>query len=338
MAIAGNRRTRRAFVRAAGLGGLALLVACERLPGQAQPAPKPRLMAYQSGAPPNAVTEANVAAFREALGELGYVDGQNLQIQPSHANGDDQLAEPVAALVRLRPEVVLATSSTVARALRAATTSIPIVSAGAGDLVASGVAASHARPGGNVTGLSTPSLAGKQLQLLQEAVPTLSRVLVLYDPTFYPDWERERETLEQAARLLGLQLQAAGPRGTEELAAAFEGAGGEHADGLYVTLGPLISANQARIAELAIRHQLPSMWQQGEAVGRGALMGYAPIRPKLYRRAAYYVDRILQGTAPADLPIEEPREFDFPINLQTAQALGLSIPERVLLQATEVLQ
>ncbi len=329
---------RRRFLRSAlTLAGLGLLAGCERLPGQAPPVPKVRRVAYQSGAPPNAATEANIAAFREGLRDLGYVEGHNLLILPSHANGDDQLAEPVADLVRLQPEVILAASSTVAGALGAATTTIPIVSAGAGDLVATGVVASHARPGGNVTGLSTPPLAGKQLQLFQEAVPTLSRVLVLFDPTFYPNWERERETMEEAARILSLRLQFVGARGVEDLERALEPAVREHVDGLYMSLGPLISANQARIAELAIRSRLPSMWSHSEAVARGALMGYAPNRPKLARRAAYYVDRILKGTKPADLPVEQPRDFEFVINLKTAQALGLTIPPHVLLQATEII-
>jgi ABC-type uncharacterized transport system substrate-binding protein len=330
--------TRRGFLQGAGVAGLALLAGCERLPGQAPPVPEVRRVAYQSGAPPNAATQANIAAFLEGLHDLGYVEGHNLLILPSFAKGDDQLAEPVADLVRLQPEVILANSSTVAHALVAATTTIPIVSAGAGDLVATGVVASHAHPGGNVTGLSTPSLADKQLQLFQQAVPTLSRVLVLFDAAFYPNWERERETIEEAARILGLRLQFVGARGVEDLERALEPAGREHVDGLYMTLGPLISANQARVAELAIRSRLPSMWSHSEAVGRGALLGYAPNRPKLSRRAAYYVDKILKGTKPADLPVEQPSEFEFAINLKTAQALGLVIPPSVLAQATEVIE
>jgi putative ABC transport system substrate-binding protein len=329
---------RRQFVVGAGVAGLGVLAGCDRLPGQAPPAPQVRRVGYLSGGPPSPVTEANLAAFREGLHALGYVEGDNLLLHGRYANGDDQLAEPAADLVGLRPEVLLALSSTVARALRAATTTVPIVSAGAGDLVATGVAASHARPGGTVTGLSTPLLASKQLQLLQEAVPTLSRVLVLYDATFYQDWEREREPIDQAARSLSLQLQFVGIRGSDDLESGFEAAVREHADGLYTSLGPLVSVHQVRIAELALQNRLPSMWQLTDAVGRGALMGYGPNRVALYRRAAYYVDRILMGTPPADLPIEEPREFDFIINLQTAQALGLTIPQQVLLQATEVIQ
>ena len=173
--------SRRAFVQGMGVAGLGLLAGCALPSAASPPGVRVHRIAYLRGAPPNAVTEPNIAAFREGLHDLGYVEGHNLLILPSHANGDDQLAEPVADLVRLQPEVILAASSTVARALAAATTTIPIVSAGPGDLVTTGVVASRARPGGNVTGLSTPPLIGKELQLFQEAVPTLSRVLVLFD-------------------------------------------------------------------------------------------------------------------------------------------------------------
>jgi putative ABC transport system substrate-binding protein len=331
------RVSRRQFV--VGASSVGLLAGCGQLPWQASPVRTVRRIGYQSGAPEaSAANDANMAAFREGLHDLGYVEGHNLLILLSRANGDDQLAEPVADLVRLQPEVVLAASSTVARALRAATTTIPIVSAGAGDLVGTGVVASHARPGGNVTGLSTPWLAGKQLQLFQDAVPTLSRVLVLFDPAFYPNWERERERMEEAARILSLRLQFVGARGVEDLEFALEPAVREHVDGLYMTSGPLISANQARIAELAIRSRLPSMWVRSEAVARGALMGYAPSRLNQYRRAAYYVDRILQGTKPSDLPIEEPREFEFVVNMKTARALGITFPPEIMLQVTEVIE
>jgi putative ABC transport system substrate-binding protein len=216
---------------------------------------------------------------------------------------------------------------------------IPIVSAGIGtaalDLVDSGLAVSHARPGGTVTGLSTPSLAGKQLQLLQETVPTLSRVAVLLDPTLA---EFVREPVEAAARTLGLQLQFAGADGLEDLERVLETAIREHADALLLPAVGWINANETRIAELALQSRLPSMWAGTDAVGRGGLMAYAPNPTAMFQRAAYFVDRILQGTSPTDLPIEEPREFDFVINLQTAQALGLTIPQHVLLQATEVIQ
>jgi putative ABC transport system substrate-binding protein len=278
-------------------------------------------------------------AFRQGLRDLGYIEGQNILIDDRHAHSDDELAEPLAELVRLQPEVILVPSSNVARVVQAATATIPIVSAGPGDLVANRLAASLARPGGNVTGLSTPSLVGKQLQLLQEAVPSLSRVAVLVDTT-NPGYGREpwREPYEAAARTLGLELQFVGARGPEDLERGFETALREHADGFFVALGAVISANLTRIAELAMQSRLPLMWQQSEAVSRGGLMAYGPNRADMYRQAATFVDKILKGRPPADLPIEQPMRFDFVINLQTAQALGLTIPPHVLLQATEVIQ
>jgi putative ABC transport system substrate-binding protein len=332
--------TRRCLVQGAGALGLGLLAGCGRWPGRASPAAKVRRVGYLTGGPFSLVTEANLAAFRASLRALGYVEGDNLLIQGRYPTGDDQLAEPVADLVGQQPEVILALASTVARALRAATTTIPIVSTGGGgDLVATGVVASHARPGGNVTGLSTPPLAGKQLQLLQDAVPTLSHVLVLYDATNSTFGRYlDREPIEEAARSLSLELQFAGIRAADELEPAFEAAARERADGLFTSLGPLILANQARIAEFALRSRLPSMWQISDAVQRGGLMGYGPNRADLYRRAAYYVDRILRGTHPADLPIEEPREFDFAVNLKTARELDITLPPKILFQATEVIQ
>jgi putative ABC transport system substrate-binding protein len=299
-----------------------------------------RRVGILTASPFNPVSESLLDAFRAGLHDLGYVEGQNLLVEIRRPVADDQLAEPAAELVRLQPEVILAQSSTVVRAAQNATSTIPIVAAGSGtDLVAAGIVASHARPGGNVTGLSAPVLAQKQLQLLQEAVPTLARVLVLYDATnatfgSYLD----REPLEEAARILGLHLQLAGIHGPEGIEPAFEAAAREHADGLFTSLGPRISANQAQIAERAIRGGLPSMWQVSDAFRSGGLLGYGPNRINMYRYAATYTDKILKGAKPADLPVEQPREFDFGVNLKTAQALGLTIPERVLLQATEIVQ
>ncbi len=332
-------QSRRRFVQGAGAAGLALLAGCGRLPWQAPPAAKVHRIAFLRGGEPDAVNDASLSAFRQGMRELGYVEGQNLLIEERYGSGFDQLAEPVAELVRLQPEVILVGGVTSARVALAATTTIPIVSAGGGfsvlDLVASGLAASHARPGGTVTGLSTPSLVGKQLQLLQEAVPTLSRVAVLFEAT-QPDFQRE--PYEAAARTLGLRVQFMGAGGPEEMESVFEVATREHADGLFVAGSPLITGNLPRIAELALQSRLPSMWQQSFAVSRGGLMAYGPNRADLYRRAAYYVDRILKGTRPADLPVEEPMRFDFIVNLNTAEALGVTVPQHVLLQATEVIR
>jgi putative tryptophan/tyrosine transport system substrate-binding protein len=333
------RLSRRQVVQGAGAVGLGLLAGCGRLSFVAPPqAAKVHRIAYLTGAPSIAISL--MPAFRQGLRDLGYVEGQNLLIEERHAEGDHQLAEPAAELVRLQPEVILVSSTLGARAVLAVTTTIPVVSAGAGapDLVASGLAASYARPGGTVTGLSTPLLEGKQLQLLREAVPTLARVAILFDMAARRDQGSAREPFEAAARTLGLQLQFVGLGGPADLEPGFETAAREHAEGLYVATGALIASNQTRIAELALQSGLPSMWGQSEAVARGGLMAYGPNRADLHRRAAYYVDRILKGTKPGDLPIEQSREFDFVINLRTAQALGLSIPQHVLAQATEVIQ
>ncbi len=335
--------SRRRFVQAAGAAGLALLAGCGRLPWQAPPpATKVHRIAYLTPTPPDAATEVLASAFRQGMRDLGYAEGQNLLIDQRHANGDDQLAELAAEQVRLQPEVIVVPGATAARVVRAATTTIPIVSAGSGtgspDLVTSGLAASHARPGGNVTGLNTPSLVGKQLQLLQEAVPTLSRVAVLFNTGNLEFRQFPREPFEVAAHTLGLQLQFVGAGSPEELEPAFEGAIRERADGLFVAAGPVSASNQPRIAELAMQSRLPSMWQQSEAVGRGGLMAYGPNRADLYRRAAYFVDRILKGTRPADLPVEEPMRFDFVINLKIAELLGVTIPRHVMMQATEVIE
>jgi putative tryptophan/tyrosine transport system substrate-binding protein len=326
--------SRRQLVQGVGAAGLALLAGCTS-PFSPPPATKVHRVIYLGAVPSNAQNTALGSAFRQGLHGLGYVEGQTILVDDRHANGIDQLAEPVAEVVRLQPEVILVPSGVVARAVLAVTSTIPLVSAGADDLVAGGLAANHARPDGTVTGLSTPSLIGKQLQLLQEAVPTLSRVVVLVDtanPNFRP------EPYEAAARTLDLQLQFVGASAPEALEGVFETAVRERAGGLFAPTGPLISGNQTQLAELAIQSRLPSMWQQSEAVGRGGLMAYGPNRAAMYRRAAYYVDRILKGASPADLPVEEPMLFDFIINLRTAQALGLTIPHHVLLQATEVIQ
>jgi putative ABC transport system substrate-binding protein len=197
------------------------------------------------------------------------------------------------------------------------------------------VVASLGRPGGNVTGLSTPVLIGKQLQLLQEAVPSLVRVTVLFGTQSAIPY---RAMFDTAAGTLGLQLQFVGVSSPEDLEPALESASRELAGGLFVLVAPVLSANQPRIAELALQRGLPSMWQATESIEHGGLLAYGPNRRTMYGRAAYYVDRILKGTPPAALPVEQPMRFDFAINLRTAQALGLSLPQHVLLQATEVLQ
>jgi putative ABC transport system substrate-binding protein len=328
--------SRRRFVQSAGVAGLGLVGGCGRLPSS-PPSPPTVVhqVAYLAGVPASAENTLLVSAFRDGLSDHGYVEGQNLHLEQRHANNEAELADPAAELVSLRPEAVLAASTGVAAGVLAVTSTIPIVTAGAGDPVASGLAASYARPGSTITGLTRPSLVGKQLQLFQEAVPTLARVAVLSDAS---SPEIGRESYEAAARTLRLELDFVWASGPGDLEPAFQAATGVQADGLFLAAGPLIVGNQARIAELARQQGLPTMWPYSDAVGRGGLMAYGVNRAGAYRRAAYYVARILQGTKPADLPIEQPREFDLVINLQTARILGLTVPQQVLLQATEIIQ
>jgi putative ABC transport system substrate-binding protein len=332
-----GRQSRRRFLRGAGLTGLGLLAGCGLPVAAPPPAARVHRIAYLLG---GQTSGENEAAFRQSLRDLGYVEGQNLVIDQRIAASREHVAETAAEVVRLQPEVIVVASVQIARAAQAATSAIPIVSAGAGDLVFFGVVASLGQPGANVTGLSTPSLAGKQLQLLQQAVPMLSRVAVFLDVA--PNFEGlspfyQQELYEAAAFALGLQLQLVGLRGPESLEPGIEAALREHADGLFFPAGPVISGNHTRLAELAIQSRLPSMWGQPEAVARGGLLGYGFNRPDLHRRVATYVDKILKGAKPADLPVEQPTKFDFILNLQTARALGLTIAPSLLAQATEVI-
>jgi putative ABC transport system substrate-binding protein len=329
-----KRLSRRRFVQGLGVIAVVPLAGCARWPLAPPPAAgkAPQITLLQ-GAAPDAPAAIFQAAIRQGLSELGYVEGENIRVEQGHATGDAQrfLA---AELVRGQPDVIVTPSANDTRSALAATTTIPIVNGGNGDLVATGIVASLARPGGNVTGLSTPVLVGKQLQLFQEVVPTLARVTVLFDShTASP----ARGAFEAAASTLGLQVLFVGVAGPDDLEPALESAIREHTDGLFVAVSPVLSANQPRIAALALQRQLPSMWQATEAIGHGGLLAYGPNRRAMYGRAAYFVDRILQGAKPAELPIEQPTQFDFAVNLQSARALGLTIPPHVLAQATEVI-
>ena len=263
--------SRRQVVQGGCLAGLGLLAGCGRLPfAVAPPATRVHRIGFLSANPPSGVNTARVLAFRQGMHDLGYVEGQNLVIELRYADRRDQFAERAVELLRQQPEVILVAAANVAQSLLAATsTMIPIVSAGAGtgtpDLVASGLAGSHARPGGTVTGLSTPVLVGKQLQLLRDAVPSLSRVAVLDDPTIL---EFPREPHEAAARTLGLQLQLVRASSPEDLEPALAAATHDHADGLMLPSVGWINANETRIAELALQNRLPSMWAGTDAVGR----------------------------------------------------------------------
>lgn len=324
--------------RGLALAGLGFLPGCGALPLSVKQLTRPHRIAYLSNPLPDAnpSSDSLLTVFRQALTDLGYVDGQDMLIEERYASGDEQISAFTDELKGFQPEVIVVPAAIVALAVRNITSTIPIVSVGQGDLRERVLTESLARPTGNVTGLSTPVLAGKPLQLLKEAVPGLTRVLILYDATI----SVVRDPYDEAARSLGLDLQFVASLGPSDFDAAFQTAVREHADGLFVTTGPVFSSlsTQTQISELAIKHRLPSMWGASDAVARGGLLGYGANRADLFRRAATYLDRLLKGARPADLPIEQPTVFDLLVNVKTALALDLTIPQSVLAQATEVIQ
>jgi ABC-type uncharacterized transport system substrate-binding protein len=283
-------------------------------------------------------------AIRLALRALGYIEGQNIAIEYRYAEGKtDRLPELAAELVRLKVDIILAAGGTIViRPAKNVTKTIPIVMVGSGaDPVEAGLVESLARPGGNVTGITLLSreLGGKRLELLKEAVPKVARVAVLYDPAI-PGIAREvKEDLPLAARVLGLTVKSREVRATDGLERAFATLSKERPDGLYVPgLGPVMFANVERTADFALKSRLPSMYQNKEAVDIGGLMSYGADLSDSYRRVAYYVDRILKGARPADLPVEQPKKFELVINLKTAKQIGLTIPQSMLYRADKVIK
>jgi putative ABC transport system substrate-binding protein len=271
------------------------------------------------------------------------VDGQNIAIEYRNAEGkSDRLPELAAELVRLKVDIiVIAAGLPVIQAAKNATKTIPIVMAGRGiDPVVAGLVESLARPGGNVTGITnlTRELGGKRLELLKEAVPKLARVAVLYDPAIPPSVVEMKDVLPVAARALGLTIQPWEVRIANGFEKVFTELNKERPDGLYVTGSPLINNNQKRIVGLALKSRLPSVYYGREFVDAGGLMYYGADLADSYRRVAYYVDRILKGAKPADLPVERPTKFEFIINLKTAKQIGLTIPHEVLGRADKVIR
>ena len=281
-----------------------------------------------------------VEAFRQGLRELGYVEGQNLLIEYRWSEGRaERLPDLAAELVRLKVDLIVSPGTPGPVAAKHATNTIPIVMTTAGDPVGSGLVASLARPGGNVTGLSllVPELGGKRLQLLKEVVPGISRVAVLWNAANpYPVlvW---RET-EVSARTLGVQLQSLEVRGPHDFERAFEAATREGAEALIVLSSAFFVAERRRIVDLVTKSRLPAIFPYREDAEAGGLMSYGASIPDSYRRAAYYVDRILKGAKPNDLPVEQPVKFELVINLNTAKALGITIPPTLLILADKVIK
>jgi putative ABC transport system substrate-binding protein len=283
-------------------------------------------------------------AIRLALRERGYIEGQNIAIEYRYAEGkQERYSELATELVRLKVDViVVAGGAGTVRAVKNATKTIPIVMVGQGrDPVEAGLVESLARPGGNVTGITNlvGRLGGKRLELFKEAVPKLARVAILYDPAA-PDPAREvKEDLPVAARALRLTLQPWEVRAADGFEKVFAALNKQRPGGLYVPSGAsLMRANQKRIAALAIKSRLPSMYVDSPFVDAGGLMSYGADLADSYKRVAYYVDRILKGAKPAELPVEQPMKFEFVINLKTAKQIGLTIPQWTLMKATKVIQ
>jgi len=279
-------------------------------------------------------------AFQQGLRELGYVEGKNIVIEYRSAEGNtNRLPELATELVRLKLECIVTAGENPTRAAKQATSTIPIIMTTVGDPVGLGFAASLARPGGNITGLSTYSadLAGKRVELLKETIPKLSRVAIFSDPRAFSLYMELKET-KAAARLLKVQVTSFDVRSLDELENAFRSSAKSRADGLIIMPSGFFNTNQRRLVELAAKHRLPGMYLEQEFVHAGGLMTYATSIPDLYRRAATYVDKILKGAKPVDLPVEQPKKFEFVVNLKAAKEIGLTIPPNVLARADQVIR
>jgi len=282
-----------------------------------------------------------IAAFREGLRELGYIERKTVLLELRFGEGSvERLPELARELVALKPDVIVATNDVATASLRRHTQTIPIVMAISADPAGAGFVANLARPGGNVTGLSTlsPEISGKRLQLLREVIPGLSRVAFLWNPDSRGNLLDYKET-EAAARSLHVELQSVELFRGEDLERTFSVVTKGHAQALIVPVGNLILvARRGQLASFTQRIRLPSIYGAREYVDDGGLMSYGPSLADLFRRAATYVDKILKGARPADLPIEQPTKFELVINLKTAEALGLKIPQTLLLQADKVIE
>jgi putative ABC transport system substrate-binding protein len=313
------------------------------LPAQAQQPKKVQVIGYLSSV--DAATDsARAEGIRLALRELGYIEGQNIAMEYRYAEGKVDRAPGLAAeLVRLKVDIiVVATGDRTIQAAKNATRTIPIVMAGQGsDPVRAGHVESLARPGGNITGVTllNRELGGKRLELLKEAVPKLARVAFLYDPASQPSLHEVKELLPADARALKLTIEPWEIRAVDDFEKVFAALNKQRPDGLYVLgAGGVMRPNQKRIVDFALKSHLPAMYSSREAVEAGGLMSYRADFADSYRRVAIYVDKILKGAKPADLPVEQPTKFELVINLKTAKQIGLIIPQSLLYRADKVIR
>jgi putative ABC transport system substrate-binding protein len=303
-----------------------------------QPTKVPRIGFLFAGAP--SAVMGRIKAFRQGLQERGYVEGKNIVIEYRYGEGNlDRMAPLATELVHLKVDVIVTGGPTDTRAAKQATTTLPIVMAQDSDPVGSGFIASLARPGGNITGLSTlsPEISGKQMDLLKEILPKISRVAVVGNSIEPGNAETLKET-QLAAGGFGVQLQNLDVRGPEDIEIAFSAIKKDRANAVIVLRNPVTSTNRKQVIDLAAKNRLPAMYVSPEWVDAGGLMSYAPNADDNFRRAAIYVDKILKGAKPADLPVEQPKKFELVINLKTAKQIGLTIPPNVLARADKVIR
>jgi putative ABC transport system substrate-binding protein len=336
-----SRLSRRRFVVGAGVSatGLGLLAGCGRLPWQAQPAPKIYRIGYLNAQGP-AVDAPRFEVLQRGLRELGWIEGQNFTIERRLADGQlERLPALAAELAQLQPDVIVTSGEPGVRAMTNATRTIPLVFAAHGDPVGTGVVTSFAHPGGNITGVSemAPELSGKRLELLEQAIPAATRVGAIWNQADQAMGRQYGETLV-AAEALGIELQSLAVRTPEDLEGAYQAASRGRLDGVVVIMDPLIIRNRERLVDLSTKSAVPTISGDAAFAAAGGLMSYGPNLTRQTERAVYFVDRILRGAKPADLPVEQPMTFDFVVNLKTAQALGITFPNEIMLQVTEVIE
>ena len=318
---------------------LATLILASTHPAEAQQPKKAPRIGFLIGVSPSAFA-ARTEAFRQGLRELGYVEGKNMVIEWRYAEGKlDRLPALAAELVRLKVDVIVTAAPSSTRAAKEATSTIPIVMAYDSDPVGNGFVASLARPGGHITGLSSlaPEISGKQLELLKEIVPRLSRVAVLGNST-NPGNAQALKEIELAAGVFGVKLQYLDVLDSKDIETAFRAASKGRAEAVLVLQNLVLTSHRYQLVELAVKSRLPAIYDRREFVEDGGLMTYSVSSTDLFRRAATYVDKILKGAKPADLPVEQPIKFELVINLKAAKQIGLTIPPWVLMRADKVIK
>jgi putative ABC transport system substrate-binding protein len=306
---------------------------------EAQQSTRTPRVGYLVPASPSAIADRR-EAFRQGLRELGYIEGKNIIVEYRYANGSpDRLRELAAELVTLKVDVIVTTSSVPTRAAKEASSTIPIVMAQDNDPLDNGFVASLARPGGNITGLAAldPELSGKRLEFLKDLVPGLSRIAVLGDSTI-PGYSKVLKETELAAAAYHVQLQYTDILQSSDVESALQSAEKQRANGVLTMTSPVLFSHRARVASLAIKHHLPAIYHQSQYVEAGGLMSYGASFTDMDRRAAIYVDKILKGAKPAEMPVEQPTKFELVINLKTAKQMGLAVPPTVLARADRVLK